>query len=548
MGASNRKFVILGSVVLVLIVLAGWGLKSLRARPKTPQEAMEEFARQAQAQAQAQASAQGQMPDMAKLASLAGMGGDQAVMMKLMTAYRMDPRAASYLSQTKIKVLDETNTSVHYMLAFPDGVTSDESITIKPDQHYTPTSAELQRASRRGPRIFSPKLTQKKVSEDEVHFILHYYVQQSTLPPNLLERIGSGKATARSLDFFSIVPAAWAQQGGGDNGVGFVGGNIAELEKSMAVKGLEHAEWEKAAKGLDNILTLKDLVVGYGEISSWLGEVQELDDCAKHPTNPLTQKASQTPEYQQQVIGGLKEASWDVQMTAFPKVANIAAGAVTQFLPFGTGVLISPITAANDEAIAQIAEGTIADAKKMVVPCDKESEMTAFGFRPMTGKVEYKYNEEHANCSQQGSESGCNHSKTVRGITATFEIDPDATEETAAKDVGTGFVQEDSDFNNPKCHGETHTSLRGPIKVSPEIGGTPENAIVNISLGGDMWEGKLDSSQTCGAMPPEHRTWNNGAFGTTCKVKINMVTGGSATAFVEADRGHGTCTVELQRK
>jgi hypothetical protein len=61
MGANNRTLTILGSVVLVVIVLAGWGLKALLARPKSPQEIMEEYARQAQAQAQAMARAQGQM-------------------------------------------------------------------------------------------------------------------------------------------------------------------------------------------------------------------------------------------------------------------------------------------------------------------------------------------------------------------------------------------------------------------------------------------------------------------------------------------------------
>ncbi len=51
MGANNRTLAILGSAVLVVIVLAGWGLKAMLARPKTPQEMMEEYARQAQAQA-----------------------------------------------------------------------------------------------------------------------------------------------------------------------------------------------------------------------------------------------------------------------------------------------------------------------------------------------------------------------------------------------------------------------------------------------------------------------------------------------------------------
>ncbi len=69
MGANNRTLTILGGVVLVVIALAGWGLKAMLTRPKTPQEMMEEYARQAQAQmtlaqkqmVQAQAQAQAQM-------------------------------------------------------------------------------------------------------------------------------------------------------------------------------------------------------------------------------------------------------------------------------------------------------------------------------------------------------------------------------------------------------------------------------------------------------------------------------------------------------
>jgi hypothetical protein len=69
MGANNRTLAVLGGVVLVVIVLAGWGLKAMLTRPKTPQEMMEEYARQAQGQmtqaqkqmALAQAQAQAQM-------------------------------------------------------------------------------------------------------------------------------------------------------------------------------------------------------------------------------------------------------------------------------------------------------------------------------------------------------------------------------------------------------------------------------------------------------------------------------------------------------
>src|SRR5262249_20581841 len=82
MGANNRTLAILGGVVLVVIVLAGYGLKAMLTRPKTPQETMEEYARQAQAQmtkaqkqmALAQTQAQAQMAQ-AQAQMLAGANG-----------------------------------------------------------------------------------------------------------------------------------------------------------------------------------------------------------------------------------------------------------------------------------------------------------------------------------------------------------------------------------------------------------------------------------------------------------------------------------------
>lgn len=538
MGSSTRTFATLGSVVLAAIILAGLGLKSLLGHPKPAQPANPPMP-------QAQAGAL--MPDMAKLANMAGLSGDPAFMLKLMK-YRLDPRAISFISQTKIQVLSEDARSVHYVLTFPDGVTSDETVTIKPDQHYSPTAAELQSPKRPGPQVFQPKLTAKKISAREAQITLSYYVVLETLPSDLQQKIRQSSASAEN-SFFTIVPRAWGQEGAaggaGGNGAGSVTWNIAELVKSMDVKALENLELEKSAKVVDNILTVKDVIKSYGEIQGWLGEVAELEDCAKHPTNPLTAKAVQGQDYQQ-VLNGLDEASWDLQMTAFPKVANITAGAVTQFLPFGTGVMISPITDANDAAVEQYAEQRINDAKKTVVPCDKENEMQAFGFRPMNGTFEYKYNDSYRNCN----DNGCNFNTTVREENGTFVIDPNATEESAAAaNRGSGFTKEDGGFENSKCHGETHTSTKGSLHVSVEVGGTPESAVLRLTAGSGEWQGTLDSSQTCGAMPPVHQTWDNaGAPGVDCKFHVNMVTGGHYSTFSEPDRGHGTCTIDLQRK
>ena len=246
------------------------------------------------------------------------------------------------------------------------------------------------------------------------------------------------------------------------------------------------------------------------------------------------------------MLDPLSEAKSDVASSALPRVANVAAGYLTHFLPFGSGAALAPVLGMNDDAINSINEELIKDAEKQVVECDKETEMTAFGYRPMRGKFEYKYNDTYKNCN----DNGCNFNTTVRESHGTFELDANLTEEEAAKtNVGSGFVQEDGGFTNPKCHGETHTLVKGPFTVHPEVGGVPESAILSLATGGEFWHGQLDSSQTCGAMPPRHETWDNAGATLNCEVKnVNMIKGGHFSGFVESDRGHGTCTVDLERK
>ncbi len=129
-------------------------------------------------------------------------------------------------------------------------------------------------------------------------------------------------------------------------------------------------------------------------------------------------------------------------------------------------------------------------------------------------------------------------------------IDPGASEESAAAtNVGSGYTQEDGGFENPKCHGETHSLIKGPFQITVDARGTPESAMVDLYVGSNQWKGTLDSYQTCGAMPPVHESWDNGSPTVDCKfTKVDMVKGGHFATFSEADHGRGTCVIDLQRK
>jgi hypothetical protein len=442
--------------------------------------------------------------------------------------------ALEYLKKSKVDILNETNTSVHYLLTFPDGVTSEETITATPNQKYTPTSTELERSKRARVPVFHPTLAIKQVSSRERVFTLHYYLSEKALSPELLHRIGQSTSPSQTSaqDFFTIVPKAWAQEGG-DNGGQFVTWNVVELVKSMDVKLLEGMEWEKSAKFVDNVLTMRDIANGYNEISNWLGEIAELKDCAEHPTNPLTQKAVGSSEYQNNVIGSLENSEWEIQGTAFPKVANIAAGAVTQKLPFGTGVLISPITSANDQAIEQFAEDEINNARKVVVPCD--SPMLPGNLRPMHLALRYSYN---------ATEFGIEEKQT-----ATAELDLDIKMGgLAGEGPGKFKVERKQVQQGPNaCAFGYKGKGEGEAKVSAGGGGTPLGGVIELHLTTDLTlheSGMVPDGQHCSEQSrDEMRNYNFG-----CRFdRLDMVHGGTFSAF-QVGNGHGTCTIDLTRK
>jgi len=527
----SKTFLIRGGIALLAVLLLGWTLKGVFSREPKAQVTQPAYTSQMPSGASA--------PDMSQLAKLAGMSDAQALMLKYATGVRagqsdLSPQAMEYLKGTKLEILGETNTSVHYLQTFPDGVTSEETITIIPNQKYTPTSAEVEKSTQARVQVFRPSLAIKQISSRERVFTLQYYLSEAALPPQILQRIGQSKSAAQSSqrEFFTIVPKAWAQEGG-DNGGQFVTWNVMELVKSMDVKLLEGMEWEKSAKFVDNILTMRDVVNGYNEISNWLGEIAELKECAEHPTNPLTQKASGSSEYQNNVIGSLDNSSWEIQGTAFPKVANIAAGAVTQKLPFGTGVLISPIVSANDQAIEQFAEEEIANAKKVVVPCD--SPMMPGNLRPMHLTLQYSYN---------NTEMGIQEKQTASG-----ELDLDSKMGgLEGEGPGKFKVERKQVQAGPNvCANGYKGKGEGDANITAEAGGTPYGGVVELRLSVDLnlhESGKVPDGDHCSEQA--HVGMRNYNFG--CRFDhLDLVHGGTFSHFQDGD-GHGTCTIELTRK
>ena len=547
----SKTFLIRGGIAFLVVLALGWTVKShFTSRP------------QAQVMPQVGPGTAGGFGDPSTLANLyamSAMAGDPKLM-EVMGRHQLGPKAAKYISQGKMQILDQTDTSVHVAITFPDKVKIDEVATVAADPGYVPTAADIARATQRGFKAHGPKLKLTKRGDKSWTYELQYHVPYSALPPELLRKIQPGTMNkARARDFFDLVPRAWAQgeEVTGESVISVIANYTAEAYKDIDLAHIHsYTQLQEELEGVDNLkslgadvpLAVFDFFEDMGQLKGWNHELSEIEDCAKNPTNPLTQKASHDSNYQHDVMDQLEAADGDVNSTIVPTLASDAAGYLSHFLPFGGGAVTTLVFSTQDEAVSEYANERIEEARKYIVPCDKESEMAAFGFRPMSGKFEYKYNASSKDCTHQGSEQGCNFKTEVRESTGTFAIDPNATEASEeATNVGSGYRNSDGGFENPVCHGETHNHAKGPIKIHVEVGGMPESALLRLNADGE-WDAKLDSTNNCGAMPNVHHAYKTDG-GAACEFKgVNMVTGGHYSTFVAADEGHGTCTVELERK
>ena len=293
---------------------------------------------------------------------------------EIMTNYRVGRKAANYIAQAKIQVLNQTDTSVHFVLTFPDQTTLDETVTIAADPHYTSPPADQQTTMQARSKTHGAKLALKKAGPKTWTYTLQYHVPYDALPNDLRQKIrpASGGGS-RAAHFFDLVSPVYADGGevAGEAVISVIANYFAESYKSWKLIGGEWEEFESAKSlGADVPLAMVDLLEDGLTFKGWMDELGKLENCVKNPTNPLSQKASQDPNYQHEVVDQLNDAVGDVKSTAVPTLASDAAGYLSHFLPFGGGAVTTLVLSTQDEAVSGYAEDRIKEAEKYIVPCE----------------------------------------------------------------------------------------------------------------------------------------------------------------------------------
>ncbi|MFI5104836.1 MAG: hypothetical protein ACHP79_07935, partial [Terriglobales bacterium] len=173
MKAHTKAIAVIAAILLTLAVAAGLKLKSLFRKPTPSAQATNPFGPFIQTGSASP--------------NFNPVGANQVAIYKLMSQYGLDIGSASYLAQAKAKLLSQTNTSAHFVLTFADDLTADETITLTPDQKYTPTPVELEKAGRTGVHIYNVKFSAIDESPAKARITLQYFVPYSAVPANLMQ-------------------------------------------------------------------------------------------------------------------------------------------------------------------------------------------------------------------------------------------------------------------------------------------------------------------------------------------------------------------------
>lgn len=536
---SNTKAIIVIAAILI-VLFTGRRIVSSFRRPAQPTQAMNPYGVVGQ-------------PMTANL-DMTQAAESQAALYELMNKRQMGMKAANFISQAKLQVLDQTDTSVHFVITFSNQTKIDETFTVTADPGYRPTSADIQRAAKTGSNVYGATLTHKKTGAKSWTYTLQYHVPYSALPDAIRQKIKAASSRdPGASDFFNLVPRAYASEpvlSAQDSGwptapnsqAGVTGfGTIAAVANVVAestkdyrvVEGmLEEFETAKSL-GADVPLAMVDALEDYLTFNNWMHELDEMENCAKNPTNPLAQKALDSdPNYQHDVLDQMNDAKDEVKWARAPMIASDVAGYVSHFLPFGGGVVTTLVFSTQDEAVNQYVESRIDDARRNYTPC--KDERPALG----GGSFEFTY-------KRTSSVPGNQQQEDVR-VEGNFQFKQDPHGFPTYFGQGEATVEsneKDSTYTN-----QSHTHFSGPLKVEVNGRGMPRDATLEVNFDGDNLRWLYSCSGRCNSSNRDYSTNKSHRYNRGCMFNgVDMVRGGTFTGEAVSDHtgAQTICTLKL---
>jgi hypothetical protein len=431
---------------------------------------------------------------------------------QLSASAALDAVAANARS-AQVRVLDSASTSLLLAVTLPGGEVVDESIKLEPGVGYPPTPEELAGQPRADAQVVGASL-HEAIGPAGKQLVLHYLVPTDALSAEMREHLYGKPSATAGLHFFS---SAWAQPA-----ISLWTGVQTGMSTGKYLSGLQPSVpyWAKLKGNYDKVAHAMDTA---DQFSQWMRQLDAMEACARNPTHTVTKNAyQQNPQYQQQTIAAIEEARSSVKQATGLSYVNQEAGTSMQLT--GAPALLSGMTgkvsAWNDSALTDIANGIVVDAAKLV-DCNLAPPPER---RDGDGTIEYHMHREgYVDFDMEDRIVKANvylHPGPAPGI-ATMSGQGQFQAQTSAKRVGT----------SSKCAG-TSSIQGGGGSQNFKIGGAPSAGACEFNNRGKVSELSYSESDT----------------GFTCEFRnLDLVNGGRYEVQADGyEAQFATCALELK--
>jgi hypothetical protein len=122
---------------------------------------------------------------------------------------------------------------------------------------------------------------------------------------------------------------------------------------------------------LESIKGVAEALVTSKEYTAWISQLNELQDCAEHPTNPVTINGySQDPGQEQRILDAIANARSELNSLTAARFVNIAVSLGTELVG-KLGLDVAAVLAGHysEDTLKQLSEDLIKSIEKLVTPC-----------------------------------------------------------------------------------------------------------------------------------------------------------------------------------
>jgi len=128
---------------------------------------------------------------------------------------------------------------------------------------------------------------------------------------------------------------------------------------------------EKIKMNLNSILAVAEAVDINKEYTGWLNTLNELQDCAENPTNPVTINGyEQNPGQEQQILDQISSAKSQLAELTIARFVNLVVGLGSEVVKsLGVDVIAVIAEHYSEHTLKQLSEEQVQNIEKLVTPC-----------------------------------------------------------------------------------------------------------------------------------------------------------------------------------